>query len=198
MNMKKLVLLILTLSFISASYGQDVYFGYKFSHLKMNNFSERRVEGLQLDIVFPDNHLGIHYEILWGKRYFHMPAAPIGGAFLGFGIAGLSDSSKGKVAGVLIGLLLAAIPEGVSYNVEVHEMFEFAPYISPLQYVDINDKGREYASAMAGSLGVRLNFYSANRIFRFSPFIEGQLLYKKGDYSGTSFGATASLRLVAD
>ena len=196
--MNKVVLIILTLCFISSSYGQDVYVGYKAAYLNMNNFSERRVGGVQLDIVFPDNHLGIHYEFLWGKRYFHMPAAPIGGAFLGIAIAGLSDSSKGMITGVLLGLLLAAIPEGVSYNAEINDRFEFAPYLSPLQFVDINDKGREYASVMAGSVGVRFNFHDSDRIFRFSPFIEGQLLYKKGDYTGLSFGATASLRFKSD
>ena len=192
----KLVVIIFTLSFISSSYGQDVYVGYKFGYLKMNNFTDRRVEGVQLDLVFPKSKLGIHYELLWGRRYFRMYAGPYAGLVVAGRIA--SDTSNGIGASLFLGLLFAAIPEGISYNAYVHKSFDFAPYISPLQIVDINDKGEEYATAMAGSLGARFNFYASNRVFRFSPFIEGQLLYKKGDYIGLSFGATASLRLKSD
>jgi hypothetical protein len=196
--MKYLVLSLL-IAISMSSFGQDVYFGYKLGYLNMNSFSERRVQGLQLDIVYPDNHLGIHYEILWGKRYFHMPAGPVGGYYLGkFLVEAVDSNSKGRGLGLLVALASIALPEGISYNVKVNERFEFAPYLSPLQFVDINDKGKEYATAMAGSLGVRFNFYNSDRTLRFSPFIEGQLLYKKGDYSGMSFGATASVRFASD
>ena len=197
--MNKLVLIFLVLSFnYSVSYAQDFYLGYKVGHLKMNNFSERRVQGIQLDVIFPESKLGIHYDLLWGKRYFHMPAAPIGGLKVGTAIAGSSDTISRRTIGLIVGLLLAAVPEGISYNAKIGETLELAPYISPLQYVDINDRGEEYVSSLAGSLGVRFNIFFFSRKFRFSPFIESQLLYKTGNYHGASFGVTASFRVKSD
>ena len=123
-----------------------------------------------------------------------MPIAPFFGFAFGKEIA--SDELDKLLPGIVIGLIAAAIPDGISYRINMNERIGIAPYIKPLQYVDINDKGGNYASSAAGSLGVRFNIYTFDKKFRFSPFIEGQALYKKGNYTGISYGLSASYRIA--
>ncbi len=198
------VLIYLLIGFIiqqSSCLAQDQkaksFLSAKIGHLQIDGYSPRLYGGVEFDVIFP-NRIGIHYSFLFGKDYFHMPLAPVGGLFTGIA-AGLffssSDSTKtGLGTGIIVGLLTAIIPEGISYNIPISHKLQIAPYISPLQFEVIrrNNNSKGYAG---GAIGIKLHQYLISEKMRLSPYVEMKIHYSKTPNPGFSAGLNVAVSL---
>jgi hypothetical protein len=199
--MKVLTVLLFSLFLLSSnSYAQhqkgSVFLAARMGHLEINGFGPRVYGGIELEFMIADN-FGIHYSILFGKEYFHMPLAPVGGILTGLlvGSAFKSDSTRNGVGiGIIIGLLTALIPEGISYTIPVAKRFYIAPYVSPLQFEYLKSDNGQDAFA-GGALGLRVHQYFNAGSFRLSPYFEYKIHYSENIHPGFSTGLNFALKL---
>jgi len=170
------------------------YLTARSGYLSINEYTPRGYGGLELDILAWEK-VGIHYSLLFGEKYFHMPLAPLGGVFLGLAIAGTEDSTGNNRIGpgLVLGLLTAIIPEGISYNIKLSEKSGLAPYISPLQFEYLKGDGQD--SYAGGAVGLRYHQYLADKQFRISPAIEYKIHYNKNSHGGISAGLNIAYQL---
>lgn len=195
--MKKLIALIIFIASFGTSQAQEHFVSIKTGQIDLADYTPRFYVGAELDFNF-ESGFGIHYSLLFGKKYFHMPLAPIGGAFVGLAIIGGSGSdttSRKWGAGILIGLLTAAIPEGIHYNIKVSDAFAITPYISPLQfeYIGRNTRSGGQDSFAGGGIGARFHFYLGGA--RISPYAEYKIHYHKYIHNGYSAGINVAMKL---
>ena len=172
------------------------YVAVKGGYLNINDYAPRGYGGLELDILAGEK-VGIHYSILFGQKYFHMPLAPFGGVFVGFAIANNTkedSTSTGKIGlGALIGILTAIIPEGISYNIELNDHAGLAPYISPLQFEYLKSSGQD--SFAGGAIGIRYHQYVNDNTMRISPSVEYKIHYHNPAHGGISAGINFAYRI---
>jgi len=202
--MKRILFVIsfLTIVLISHAQHQGTYIGASFGRLDIDNYTPRIYGGVELDLVF-ENNLGIHYTLLGGQNYFHMPLSPLAGFILGFGMINtepISDSTDSKVGlGVLIGVITAIIPEAISYNIPLNDQMSIAPYISPLQLEYLKNKGAPEGNWYAGGgVGLKYHFYVNYGKFRFSPYLEYKVHYHKDLNKGFSYGVNLAMKVSKD
>ena len=165
--------------------------------MNVDYFTPRAYGGIEFDLLAWEK-VGIHYSLLFGDNYFHMPIAPIGGFLLGAFIAGSEDDDGENRLGVglVVGLLTSIIPEGISLNIKVNDQIAFAPYISPLQFEYIrNDSKTKDDTFAGGGIGLRYHHYSYNQKFRISPYIEYKIHYNKNTHPGISAGLNLSYKV---
>jgi hypothetical protein len=201
-NRARLILLALLLSssFVCQSQENEkraLFLSAKSGYLSIKDFGPRYYGGIELDAMVGDR-LGIHYSLLLGEKYFHMPLAPIGGVFAGLAVGkAAADSTKtfgGLGAGLLIGLITSIIPEGVSYNIPVNNTLTLAPYISPLQFEYLKTtEGQD--SFAGGGVGFRLHKNLKENLFRISPYFEYKMHYHRDFHNGFSTGLNFSVNL---
>ena len=172
------------------------YVAIKGGYLNINDYAPRGYGGLELDLLVGEK-VGIHYSLLFGEKYFHMPLAPFGGVFVGLAIANKTkddSTSTSKIGlGALIGILTAIIPEGISYNIKLNETSGLAPYISPLQFEYIKSVGQD--SYAGGAIGLRYHQYFSDNSFRISPSIEYKIHYSSPAHGGLSAGLNFAFKL---
>lgn len=172
----------------------SVFLSARMGHLEIQDFGPRVYGGLELEFMVRDR-IGIHYSLLLGKNYFHMPLGPVAGVFTGIAVglfAYKSDSTKTGVGlGVIVGLLTAIIPEGISYTIPLSKRSYLAPYISPLQFEYLKTDGGQDAFA-GGGLGLRFHQYVKSGKLRFSPYFEYKIHYNKNPHPGFSTGLNFS------
>lgn len=179
----------------------NVYVSGTAAFVDLDGFTSRWSGGVQLDAMITDKW-SIHYNILGGKRYFHMPLAPFGGVFVGLAIGSTTDSTGSRKigAGILFGLLTAIIPEGIAYNIHMNNNLVLSPYISPLEfeYITNNSQKGGTDSYAGGGVGLRSHFLLMNGKFRVSPFAEYKIHYAKNIHNGTLLGVQIGMRLNGD
>jgi hypothetical protein len=193
--MKKFLALIFILISVGTAQAQlekgATYLSLRTGQVNLEDYTPRFYGGVELDVMVSDN-IGIHYSVLFGEKYFHMPLAPFGGLFVGLAIGGSRDSTDSRRigAGILFGLLTAIIPEGISYNFKVNDAMGVAPYISPLQFEYIINKGQDSGqdSYAGGGVGIRLHMYLSEGSIRMSPFAEYKIHYSRNVHNGYSVG----------
>ena len=193
MPIKSCTLFVIILLFSFQGHAQiekgAIYFGARAGYLSIEDYAPRTYGGLELDVMVTDK-IGIHYSILFGEEYFHMPLAPVGGFFVA---AAVSDIDEGFGFGLLLGAITAIIPEGVSYNIPLGENSGFAPYISPLQFEYVpSGEGNTYPG---GAIGLRYHQYVGKKLFRVSPMVEYKVHYNKNPHLGISAGLNIALQL---
>lgn len=171
----------------------DVTISIQGGRLSLRDFSERNATGINLDITL-SNNIGIHYNLSFGRKYFHAPLAPVGGGY----VMGFLLKGNGSIGGaVVVAALLSLIPEGVSYNVPFSQKIGISPYISPLQFDFIKQENQTSGadSFAGGALGFKLNFLAAEKI-RISPFGEYKIHYNKNTHPGIYVGVDIGYRIT--
>ena len=208
MKIKNFSLFLCFFFYFQATFSQikkgSTYISIKSGYLNMKFFEPKIYGGLTLDILAWEK-VGIHYDLLFGKKYFHMPLAPFGGAALGVIIASSEDSTgENRLGlGLLVGAITAIIPEGISYNLKLSHPSTLSPYVSPLQYESIGKlatlNNNQNASLMydyaGGGVGLRYHQYLSNNKIRISPSFEYKIYYSKPFKDGFSAGISAGLCL---
>ena len=203
----KFLLVISCLFCFNMSFSQtkkgSTYISIKSGYLNMKFFEPKIYGGLTLDILAWEK-VGIHYDLLFGKKYFHMPLAPFGGAALGVIIASSEDSTgENRLGlGLLVGAITAIIPEGISYNFNLRNSSTLSPYISPLQYESIgqlvnlnNQNAYVNYNYAGGGVGLRYHQYLSNNKIRISPSFEYKVYYSKPFKDGFSAAISVGLCL---
>ena len=200
-NLKYIILILFIFSFGKSFLSQidkgEGYLSIKGGYINIDDFTPRAYGGIEFDLLAWEK-VGIHYSLLFGDNYFHMPIAPIGGFLLGAIIAGSEDEDGENRLGVglVVGLLTAIIPEGISFNIKVNDQIAFAPYISPLQFEYIrNDSKTKDDSFAGGAIGLRFHHYYYNSQFRISPYMEYKIHYNKYTHPGISAGLNLSYKV---
>lgn len=172
----------------------DSFISLKTGLLNLNNYSQRNVIGAEVDIMVSD-HIGIHYNFLFGRKYFHAPAAPIGGAFA---FIFLADGVENLGGAILVGALLTVIPEGVSFNTNLNPNMSLGVKLSPLEFDFIRNENQEFGtdSFVGCSAGLKFSYLFDDKRFRISPFGDYKLFYHKnkthGFFAGISIGYNLS------
>ncbi len=165
----------------------------RIGYLNIDGFNPQPYIGIELDYMVSDK-VGIHYSLLFGQKYFHMPLAPIGGAFIGIAIAKAASESdttrSGMGIGLFVGLLTAIIPEGISYTTRVSSKLYIAPYVSPLQFEVLNKE-----AFAGGAIGLRFHRYFHSEKIRLSPYFEIKKYYGTTPHLGFSTGASLSFAI---
>jgi len=183
-----------SLSNINAQLKQgDVTISVQGGRLSLRDFSIRNATGINLDFTL-GNNIGIHYNISFGRKYFHAPLAPVGGGHvMGFLLKG-NSSLGGAIA---MAALLSLVPEGVSYNIPFSQKMGVSPYISPLQFDYIKQENQTSGtdSYACGALGLKFNFLAAE-IIRISPFGEYKIHYNKNTHPGIYVGIDLGYRII--
>jgi hypothetical protein len=114
----------------------------------------------------------------------------IGGpAFMGWAINN-SWTPKGIGTSILIGLMIMAIPDGISYHIPVGYRWDISPYVNVLgfDYVPADsDVGKNYLLYSA-SAGVRCSYWFADRFFA-KAFVET----RKAGYLEFNYGLGVAL-----
>jgi uncharacterized membrane protein YeaQ/YmgE (transglycosylase-associated protein family) len=200
----KVVLTLFTFLFIINCQAQhkdgSVYFSPRVGYLDIDGFAPRPFGGMELEFMVSDRW-GIHYTILGGQNYFHMPLMPIVGALAGFIVGSTkssSDSSKRNVGmGIIVGIIGALIPEGISYTMPISTRSKLyvAPYISPLQFEYLKTKGGGQDGFAGGAVGLRFHQYFGEGKSRISPYFEYKIHYAKDLHPGFSAGLMFSWAL---
>ena len=206
-NIRILFLIMCCIFYFNIIFSQtkkgSTYISIKSGYLNMKFFEPKIYGGLSLDILAWDK-VGIHYDLLFGEYYFHMPLAPFGGAALGVIIASSEDSTgENRLGlGLLVGAITAIIPEGISYNFKLSNSSTLSPYISPLQYesigklVTLNNQNASVKYDYAGGgVGLRYHQYLTNYKIRISPSFEYKIYYSKPFKDGFSAGISVGLCL---
>ena len=97
----------------------------------------------------------------------------IGGpAFMGWAI-NKSWTPKGIGTSIVLGLMIMAIPDGISYHIPISYRWDISPYVNVLGFdfvPAISDAGKNYLLYSA-SAGVRCSYWFADRFFA-KAFIE--------------------------
>jgi hypothetical protein len=131
--------------------------------------------------------MGLNYNIEFQRRtdhynHLHGSIGPVGGPVIfGLGLAaGLANSADSDtsnnsgigVKGMLLGLLVLAIPDGLSYHIPVSYKLDIATYANFLGFDWIRNKKTGYSQfKYACSFGVRGTYLIRNRLTA-SGFIE--------------------------
>lgn len=158
----------------------------------LNNYSPRNAIGFELDVMV-NNYIGIHYSVLFSRKYIHSPAGPIGGGFLASRWAG-----AGSGDGVFFLLLITSvIPEGVSFNYSITRSLSIGLKISPLEFDYIRNENQLFGqdSFMGGSAGLKLDFLTSLKQFKLSPFVDYKLYYHKNETRGFFGGISVGYNL---
>ena len=201
-NLKYIILILLIFSFGKSFFSQiekgEGFLSIKGGYINIDDFTPRGYGGIEFDLLAWEK-VGIHYSLLFGDNYFHMPIAPIGGFLAGIAVAATENDSTGENrvgAGLIVGLLTSIIPEGISLNIKVNDQIAFAPYISPLQFEYIrNDSKTKDDSFAGGAIGLRYHHYYYNQQFRISPYMEYKIHYSKNTHPGISAGLNLSYKV---
>lgn len=166
----------------------DSFIALKTGILNLNNYTQRNIVGIELDFMVTDN-IGIHYNFLAGRKFFHGPAAPIGGSIV---MTTLLTGGGDAAGAFVIGLLLCAIPEGVSFNANISPSFSLSAMISPLEFDFIRNDNQQYGtdSFIGGSAGLKFNYLFYDKKIRISPFGVYKLHYHRNNNHGI-FGGIA-------
>ena len=187
------VVLLASLSGFSQNERQTTYLSITGGGLNIAEFDRRPYFGLELDVHVTER-LSLQYRLLFGDGYFHMPLAPIGGAYGGLLIIGIGletlEISTLEI-GVLLGVLTALLPEGISYSFPVNEQWALAPYVHPLQFEVIASEGRD--SFAGGSIGTRVHSYFFGGKMRLSPYVEYKMHYHNPIHNGVSVGVNLGI-----
>ena len=170
----------------------------------MKFYEPKIYSGISLDILAWEK-VGIHYDLLFGKKYFHMPLAPLGGGALGFFIASLKDSTDQARPGLglILGIITSLIPEGISYNIQLSNSSTISPFVSPLQYESIgelitlnnNINASVKYNYAGGGVGLRYHQYLSKNKIRISPSFEYKIYYSKPFKDGFSASISVGLCL---
>lgn len=150
------------------------------------------------------HRFGLNYNldfIIRNDKVFqiHAPAGILGGPILiGLGIAsyssagdsdgdGKKDSNFGAL-GIIGGILVLILPEGVSYHIPLSYRLDLAPYINILgiDFVRNNNTSKNYWR-YATSFGAKLNFWQEDKM-TFSTFLETRKVAGMGWSLGAGFG----------
>ncbi len=135
--------------------------------------------------IFVTGNLSLNYNFVFGSRqgvpYGFTNAGFAGGLYCFGSLLDASatdnsdDENDNQFAGAaLAGLLVAAVPEGVSYHIPAgHDMW-LVPYINPLGYTFTEDGG-----TMASGVGVKIKQNIGNTFF-VSPNFGIKYLYSFG------------------
>ena len=193
------LIILVTLSTQIQAQNTEVFLGARFGHLDIENYNQRNYGGVELDVVF-DNNLGMHYTILGGKGYFHMPVAPVVGFLLGLALTNdepPTDSTESNNGlGLFIGILTSLIPEAISYTIPLSEQFSVAPYIAPLQFEYLKNVGDEEGDPyIGGGAGVKVHFFSMERRLRLSSYFEYKIHYNSPINKGYSAGLNIAWKI---
>lgn len=175
----------------------DVYLSGKMARLDIKDYTPRLAYGAQLDVM-ATNRLGLHWSILGGSRYVHANAAPIAGVTIGTFFAALGTPSNNNVGvGIVMAILISAIPEGVSYEMNLSPQVSIAPYISPLQMDFIRNENQVSGADTFIGLGVgtSLNKYIIDGRVKASIFGEGKVHYNNPGHPGLFYGFSIGYRL---
>lgn len=201
----KVVVIVLTSFFIlsgncNAQHKDGrVFFSSRIGYLDQDGFGPRGFGGMELEFMLGDR-FGIHYTLLGGQDYFHMPLAPIVGTLIGFIVGSTkssSDTTKRNVGmGIVIGIIGALIPEGISYTMPISKKTRLyiAPYFSPLQFEYLKTGGGQNGFA-GGALGLRYHQYLSSGKSRISPYFEYKIHYHRDLHPGFSTGLMFSWAL---
>lgn len=128
---------------------------------------------------FVNDYIGLNYNFDFiyrddAVRQHHVPMGLIGGPFLiGVGIANMVDgdsTTKGGLA--IVGLLVLALPDGISFHIPVNDFWDISPYANLVGIDFIKNRETNYKSVKyAMSTGVKFT-YTANNLVTFSAFAE--------------------------
>ena len=189
----KLKVLIISLLVVLSSNAQmekgDVYVKAVGGQVSLRSFTPRTFGGAELDVMMNDKW-GLHWSFHFGKKYIHTPLAPYAGVALGFIIGSTTDStgSRNIGAGILFGALMAIIPEGISYNINLDKS-TVSPYISPLQFDFIKNNSQKGGtdSYAGGAAGLKFSVFPAEK-HRITFFGEYRIHYYKDIHPGYAVG----------
>jgi hypothetical protein len=174
------------------SKAQVAYFGANIGNMDLEGFYERPIVGLEFQYEFK-NGFGIEYSLHAGSRYFQMPSSPVLGFITGIAIsASKTEEEKSRPGGaLLVGILIACIPEGIYYNIKVNDHIGICPHINPLQLNFIRNNYQDDSEVLfGGTMGVRLFVSSPNKKSRFAPFVDYKFQYQGNAGNGLVYGLT--------
>ena len=189
--------LIINQSILSQSQQGDVFVSGKMGRLDIEDYTPRLAFGAQLDVMATD-HIGLHWSFLGGNRYIHANAGPIIGVTIGSFIAATDDQNNNNIgAGILFGILISAIPEGINYEIDLTINSSIAPYISPLQmdYIRNKDQATGVDTFVGLGVGTSLNTYLMQGKIKASIFGEGKVHYFNPGHPGLFYGFSIGYRL---
>lgn len=174
--LKRVFLIAICFTSIQAS-AFEFSVGLSTGYTKMRIYEGKVFGGVNLNFEF-DNNWGVHYSLLFGKRYIHMPLSPM----LGIVAAGYSLNSSSSDSedvnqrlkdALIVVVLVSMIPESVSYRIPLNSQLELAPYVSPLQ-LDIY-YGESFHPIFA--VGSKIHFNIEALSARISPYFEYKFEY---------------------
>ncbi len=163
-----------------------------------NDFALKTSYGLDMQ-YFVDDNVSLNYSFRLGERYAHVPAAAPASAimlFIAFTTANNGDTEvENKLTGwgIISGIALALVPEGVSFHLRVNDHLAVSPYINPLGLEWIREEGVGGRDTwLGGSAGAKGNLILGD--FVVAPYGEYKKLYgRKGNW-GTGAGIAIGYR----
>ena len=180
-----------------------MFLGPRVGYLMINDYEARPYYGLDFEVMASDR-IGLHYSVLFGAGYFHMPIGPMAGVVTGglvmtLGVNAADDiDDLGAALGIggVVFLLTAAIPESVHFHIPINKEITLVPYVSPLQ-LEFVRATRGEDTFMGGGLGCRVNILKNNSKagVRISPNVEYKIHYADNLHPGLSGGLTMAFRL---
>jgi hypothetical protein len=184
--MRLIFLLLILVAGISTCQGQfskgNILISPGIGQLHIDVFNPRNYGGIEFEKCLGE-HVGIHYSVLFGADYFHMPVGILVGAV--GGVLGLVSGAG------FIFFLTAAVPEGVSFYIPLGDKTTLSPYISPLQLEFVRKRIVDEDTFVGGAVGVKLH-QSLNADWLFSPFVEYKIHYVEAVHPGISAGLKIS------
>ena len=206
--MKKLILIIILASTNCVTNAQinEGNFSISLTHKVAVNHTKlmrSNLTGIEAEWMVSDN-VGFNYSVYGGEGVLHMPAGPL----LGLAALGCVAGASGHVDPDVIPYILA-IPEGVTYNIEVAPNTYVSPYVNPMgleiqtsggkkgDFVDRNtyqSTGRRVY--LMGATGTKIKMFmpiSNDVHVVFSAFAETQLEYTSDQKLGVRAGFSAGI-----
>jgi hypothetical protein len=173
-----LISFVVSFSFHAQLTEHKLHLQTKYSHgildtAQFNNYS------LTAEFII-HNHFGLNYNFDWmyrsdNIRQVHTPMGLIGGPFLivkslANSIGDSTGSAKG--AGIILGILILILPDGLSYHIPIAYNWDLSPYANLLgldfiKNKNTNDNFLKYAC----SFGVKSTYCLSDRI-TLSGFLE--------------------------
>ena len=182
-----LFILLLSSSITNAQLEEE-NFSVSLSHkVAINNTRMMRSDltGIEVEYMVSDN-VGLNYSMYAGDGVFHMPAGPVVGLVVLCAVASASGDIDPEVLPYIF-----AIPEGVTFNINVAPNTYVSPYINPLglEYHEYPEQQSRFF--LMGSTGVKMKMFMPfgdNVHVVFSGFAETQLEYKEAQKLGLRAG----------
>jgi len=171
---------------------QGAYFGANIGNMDLDGFYQRPIVGLEFQYEYK-NGFGIEYSLHAGSRYFQMPSSPVLGFITGAAISSsTADEEKSRPGGaLLVGILIAIIPEGFYYHIKLNDHFGICPHINPMQLNFIRNNYQDDSEILfGGTAGIRLFISSPNKKSRFAPFVDYKFQYQGNAGNGLVYGLT--------